>query len=349
MKMKFSIIKLLTKKTILQFSILFIPGVTLLMSFQNCAPVQFESISDVNSLSSGDENEEANPGVCASGESEKCRVENGDGVKECKPNLSGFDECRLISCDVGFKLQDSHCLPSDCSNGAINAPNCNDCGAAGVMLADRCVVKQCEANQIHENCLVVENGRSSKVCNNQGTAFGVCNIVCNEGYQLVGNKCIAKPCTNGALTAPECIDCSADRYFDDINKVCVAKVCTPQADQECQIAGGIGSQICNEQGAEYGPCILVECDNNHTRSDDLCIPKICSNGATNFPDCNSCQSGQSYNGASCVAQTCSPNSTKSCLIQNGTGIQTCNAQGSAYGAVILNLVTQDLSTMVALA
>jgi len=294
--------KLLTKKILLKFLVLFIPGVTLLLSFQNCAPVQFESISDVNSLSDNKE-------ICSLGESKKCQVENGTGIKECKSDSSGFEDCRVVSCDVGFRPVDGKCVPSECSNGAINAPVCNNCGPVAVMIADKCIAKQCEANEVEENCLNVENGKSSRVCNDQGTGFGVCEIICDEGYQLEDNKCIAKPCTNGALTAPDCKDCNADRYYDASKNICVAQVCIPGSEKECDIAGGIGTQICNEQGAEYGSCILVECDSNHTRSGDICIQKPLESCTFNGKTIASGQSSTAYQnssvpyGSSCVSES----------------------------------------------
>jgi hypothetical protein len=65
-----------------------------------------------------------------------------------------------------------------------------------------------------------------------------------------------------------------------------------------------------------------------------CIPKTCSNGATNYPTCNTCAAGKYFNGISCVAQTCTPNQvdTTGCATANGSGSRTCSANGSGYGA-----------------
>ncbi len=318
--------KLLTKKILLKFLVLFIPGVTLLLSFQNCAPVQFESISDVNSLSDNKE-------ICSLGESKKCQVENGTGIKECKSDNSGFEDCRVVSCEVGFRPVDGKCVPSECSNGAINAPVCNNCGPVAVMIADKCIAKQCEANEVEENCLNVENGNSSRVCNDQGTGFGVCEIICDEGYQLEGNKCIAKPCTNGALTAPECKDCKADRYYDVSRHVCVAKVCLPGSERDCDIAGGIGIQICNEQGSKYGSCILVDCDSNHTRSGDICIPKSFDSCVFNGKTISHGGSKTAYqnssvpSGSSCVSETRTCNNG---VLSGSYTNSSCSVQGPSY-------------------
>lgn len=83
-------------------------------------------------------------------------------------------------------------------------------------------------------------------------------------------------------------------------------LCTPNAQQSCQPANGTGAQTCTSSGSAWGACVAT-----------------------------SCNSGYNLQGGSCVQNTttlCTPNAQQSCPIGNGTGSQTCNGTGSAWGA-----------------
>jgi hypothetical protein len=101
---------------------------------------------------------------------------------------------------------------------------------------------------------------------------------------------------------------------------------------DVQCSGITYSQV-NCSADNYSDCSCgANADYNTTLQ--TCIAKTCSNGATNYPTCNSCAAGQYYNGTSCVAQACTPNKVDAtgCTTANGSGSRTCNANGSGYGA-----------------
>lgn len=64
------------------------------------------------------------------------------------------------------------------------------------------------------------------------------------------------------------------------------------------------------------------------------VAPTCSNGANNYPTCNTCSSGKVYNGSSCQAALCTPNASESCSVPNGTGIKSCNSQGNGYTSCV---------------
>lgn len=83
--------------------------------------------------------------------------------------------------------------------------------------------------------------------------------------------------------------------------------CSPGATQACTGPYGSGTRTCNAAGTSYLPA---------------------SPGCT----LNSCSSGYSLISGSCVSQSCTPYSTTSCAVSNGSGSQMCNASGTGYGS-----------------
>ncbi|MGE0526872.1 MAG: hypothetical protein AB7P49_07415 [Bdellovibrionales bacterium] len=71
----------------------------------------------------------------------------------------------------------------------------------------------------------------------------------------------------------------------------------------CSRNHGSGTQTCNATGSEWGTC----------------------------GDISSCDSGYNLQDGNCVVNACTPNAKRSCNLANGTGSQTCNASGSAWG------------------
>lgn len=203
------------------------------------------------------------------------------------PDLSGFEEfCRLVICDAGYQPVDGKCEISVCSNGAMNAPHCDNCNPSSVMQNNQCVAQVCTPNQSYDNCLIVEHGKTKRVCNKEGTGYGACELYeCEAGYQIEGLKCVevAKQgaCSNGVNNPPLCDTCDQGKNYN--GSVCLSQVCEPKSEASCEIAGGVDKKICNDLGSGYGSSILVECDQNHTRSGNTCIPNTQKPPATRTP------------------------------------------------------------------
>lgn len=84
----------------------------------------------------------------------------------------------------------------------------------------------------------------------------------------------------------------------------VTTFCPAGTTTSCTAGNGSGTKTCNATGSAYGSCNLT-----------------------------SCNSGYTLSGGSCVAASaCTPYSSQSCSVANGTGSQTCAANGSSFGA-----------------
>jgi len=256
------------KKNKLMFILvaLVVPGFVLLFTFQNCSPAQFSELSQEKLLSS----ELPLDMSCEDGESLSCRTDHGDGIRECNLERAEFDEgCQLIKCDSGYQPVDGKCLPSACSNGAINSPLCDACGVENEFMKGQCIVRFCEQAET-KDCFV-QNGQGQKTCNLDGTGFGLCEVEnCNQGYHAENNKCVSDlECANGAANYPQCDECKYETNYD--GSKCVKHYCDPGYEQSCLIANGEGVQKCNANGTEYGECILTKCKKGYAQSGNICI------------------------------------------------------------------------------
>lgn len=83
----------------------------------------------------------------------------------------------------------------------------------------------------------------------------------------------------------------------------VNPICVPGSLQTCQDENGYGMQTCNAAGTAWGAC----------------------GGFVG------CISGYNLQMGACVVDVCNPNFSRSCVTGNGTGIQSCNTTGSAWG------------------
>ncbi len=152
-----------------------------------------------------------------------------------------------------------------------------------------------------------------QTCNGQGTSFGPCigEIVPQmESCSLPGDE-----------------DCDGQANESGAGCICAPNTTAPcyggpmgtQNVGDCKA----GVQTCNGQGTTYGPCI----------GEVVPAMETCA-----LPGDEDCDGQANESGAGCV---CMPNSTASCYSgpmgtqnvgQCKAGMQTCNAQGTAYGA-----------------
>ncbi|MFT3769337.1 MAG: MopE-related protein [Minicystis sp.] len=181
--------------------------------------------------------------------------------------------------------------------------------------------------QVNEGCICVPNSTASCYSGPAGTqGVGACKAgtqTCNAQGTAYG------PCTGEVLPQAEsCLTSVDDNCDGQVNEGCI---CAPNSTASCysgpagtQGVGACkaGTKTCNAQGTGYGACtgeVLPQAESCLTSVDDDC------NGLVN---------------EGCV---CAPNSTTSCYSgPAGTvgvgackaGTKTCNAQGTAYGACV---------------
>jgi hypothetical protein len=148
---------------------------------------------------------------------------------------------------------------------------------------------------------------------------------------------------------------AADLASSDANRVTSTLACTPNTQQSCQTGNGTGSQTCNSSGSAWGACgNFTSCDSGFNLQNGACVANACTpntqqscqtGNGTGSQSCNvdgsawgvcgnitNCNSGFNLQNGVCVANVCNPNAQQSCQAGNGTGSQTCNGSGSAWGA-----------------
>lgn len=269
--------------------VVFVISLSVLLSFQNCSPVKFETTEIISQdlASEAPEDQEtpetpetpvpeASRNICHPFETRLCSIENGVGEQKCSASGEEWSECLVQSCNNGFTRQGEKCVVSPCGNGAVNPPSCNQCASQNILVNGQCVAQVCSPGSLR-NCSI-QNGVGQQECNSSGTGYGVCALVqCNTGYVKSGNTCILNP-----------------------------QVCSPGSNRTCAIQNGVGQQTCNGSGTGYGACNVVQCNAGYTANNNTCVQV--------------------------VQKVCTPNSTQSCQVPNGTGQQICNSQGSGYGS-----------------
>lgn len=261
---------------------------------------------------------------------------NKQGQKTCSSDGRSYECQDTGTCLDGFSLIGGLCVAPICVAGAtqdcststtIQVETCNGqgtsyencayvaCQTGHVLYNSICLPQICIANTT-EACSD-NNGSGNRTCINNGSSYGACLLnSCDAGYYL----------SNG---------------------VCVAQTCSPGSNQACAIANGTGTQTCNIQGSEYNACIASGCDPSFNLSNNICVPNTCTPGDTqSCPISNgvgsqtcemggnswttcavvSCLSGFHSNGGICESNT------RSCLVTNGSGVQTWN--GGSYDSCV---------------
>jgi hypothetical protein len=279
------------------------------------------------------------PGVAT----QDCSDSVSNREQTCNSNGTGFGSCTFSSCKAGNILVNGQCVAQVCSpnstvtcsivNGS-GAKTCNSdgsvygacttgsCNSGYYLSGGTCVAQVCNPNTTQ--ACVFMHATGSKTCDSQGASYGSCNTgtTCESGYHYSLG-------------------------------VCVADTCQPNSISSCSVANGIGSQTCDSQGSAYGSCQVYSCNVGFYQSGNLCVAQTCTPNSTqsctnnhlignqtctangsSFGSCSTgttCEAGFYYDNGSCVVQTCSPNTSESCSIPNGTGSHTCSSNGSAYG------------------
>ncbi len=316
----------------------------------------------------------ATTGLCKAGQ-HTCNAD-GSGFGECVGEVVPVPEsCATMGdddCDGMANEEGCACTPNTtapCYTGPMNTQDVGICKAGTqVCNADGTAYGACmgEITPQTESCLTVEDDDCDGQINEDGMGC-VCvpntTVNCYTGPAMTegvgacigGTKaCNAQgtaygPCVGEVVPVAETCNTPTDDDCDGvINESGAGCVCVPNTTGPCYTGPmgtenvGIckgGTHACNAQGTAYGPCvgeILPNAETCNTPTDDDC------DGVIN------------EEGLGCV---CLPNSTATCYTgPMGTenvgickgGTKTCNAQGTAYGAcmgevlpMIENCLTPD--------
>lgn len=196
---------------------------------------------------------------------------------------------------------------------------------------------------VNNNC---SNGVQSYQCDPGATRS--CNLNHLQGTSVCSDSGAWSSCN----TTNQC----ENGYFLSSNGDCMSQLCSPNSTTECIETNGSGLKTCSSTGSNYGTCIISRCNAGFTFQNNTCVPQICDpnsntsciiNHKNGLKTCSanglsesscianspiSCESSFYLSNGECLPTICSPNSTTSCLITNGSGIKTCNSIGSAFGS-----------------
>jgi len=240
--------------------------------------------------------------TCSPNSSKSCLSDHFIGSQTCSQDGLSWGSCiKSTSCESGYYLSNGVCVAQACSPNSTVA--CN------------------------ENCAT-----GTKTCNSTGSAYG---------------SCVPTSCPSGQVLS---------------GGVCKVQLCSPNSKTSCSIVGGVGEKTCSQDGLSYGSCNLVSCNAGYYLSNGSCVAQTCSPNSTKvcssnhqlgsqscnatgsaWNSCqltNSCESGYYWNGSSCQVQQCTPNSSTSCLVPNGSGTKVCDSNGSAYGSCVVSSCSQ---------
>ncbi len=172
----------------------------------------------------------------------------------------------------------------------------------------------------------------------------------------VASAFITRQChADGSYEDSQCQIYSCNTDYQIINNSCseIPRTCVGLSSQSCVVLNGYGLQtrICdNGDWTNWSSCQITSCNSGYTLTSSGCSALTCSgdssqsctiaNGTgiqsrtcslgdwSSWSSCEitSCNSGYENIGGTCSALTCSGDSTQSCTIANGVGIQsrTCS-------------------------
>lgn len=235
----------------------------------------------------------------------------------CSPNQdkSPTEACALPNNHSGKLVCDSSGLEYKCQDTGA-------CQAGYTLNNGVCIPQVCSPNSTTD-CSDSVSVRH-KTCNVDGLGYGSCQLdSCKSGNTLVNGEC-------------------------------VPQICSPNSSTTCSINNGSGTKTCNSTGTQYGSCSPTTCNAGYFLNNGVCVAQVCSPNSTQsctflnaigvktcdllgsgFGLCvtgSTCEAGYHPLAGLCLPNTCSPNSTTSCSVNNGTGSKTCDSIGSGYGS-----------------
>lgn len=203
-----------------------------------------------------------------------------------------------------------------CANGNTNYPTCTstggDCNQQSVSWGSGC------SGTIN----AAFNGNSNSVTNSASSYTGSATFSCSNGsftYQSgtctpsTGSNCSSQLITWGAGCSGT-MSATNDGQQNTVNNTAVNY--TGSFTANCSNGSYIlqnsscsATNVCTNGATNYPTC--NSCPSNYTwnPSTSRCDPDHCTNGATNFPNCDTCPPGTTFTGTECVSGTFKPNLT----------------------------------------
>jgi len=187
--------------------------------------------------------------------------------------------------------------PEECTNGAENYPNCDQCPQGQSLVNGQCVGQPEE-------------------CTNGATNYPDCDQ-CPQGQSLVNGECVGQPeeCTNGATNYPNCDECPQGQSL--VNGECSQN--TFECDQQDRVTNDDGS--CGEckPGFIENPDGFDQC----IQAPPECNDCSCEEYAAAYPEeCTTCPEGQEYceaTGSCATAEECEAATTDGTDDSSGGG------------------------------
>lgn len=304
------------KLTAISGVLMVVAAVTVVV-FQNCAKAKFVDPDTRHTA--------LTMGIC-----QECGDASGKGIT-CRPSKDEpFPACVLESCNQGYQFDNFKCLPVVCEPGTL------------------------------ATC-TVPHGEGRMTCNANGRGYGTCHALdCETGYTLSAGTCVAvegpetqsEPTPTPTPTPEE--NGSPSPTPTATPTMTPVAICLPGTHRDCSTDSTFGSQTCNEQGTDYGACVLGVCKggyNNQAGGEcvlNTCEPgsvtpctagaavglKTCTSQGAGWGACeiNGCQQGYTLIDGVCTVQVCTPGTESVCEFAYGSGVKICNQNGTDYGA-----------------
>jgi hypothetical protein len=136
-------------------------------------------------------------------------------------------------------------------------------------------------------------------------ATGLCRHCSDES----GHGITCRPDQNAVFASCVYETCNPGFQLQTQNHQCVPVACTAGSIANCEIAHGEGRMVCNEGASGYGACVAISCEAGFQLAGNQCdaIP----------------------------APACTAGAHRDCSNETTIGIETCNDDGSGFGACVL--------------
>lgn len=178
-----------------------------------------------------------------------------------------------------------------------------------------------------------------------GSAVGL--GLCRYCSDATGTGIQCRASTTSAFTS--CFKESCNSGYQLQGAVCVAVNCVAGTQGNCVVPHGQGLKTCNLNGQGYGECVATECEQGYELVAGACISTVSQESTptptptptpepTATPE-NPTPTPEPTATPSPTATpdgTCSPGSSRDCSTESTIGTQTCNNEGTSYGACVFD-------------
>jgi hypothetical protein len=278
--------------------------------------------------------------------SRMCVLANGVGTQACAEGSTVWSSCSVTSCDPGFHLENGQCTANERSCSVpfgtghqsydVMLTTWSDCQTASCSVGFHQTANLCLVDTFTPTYTEYSPNPTTEICS--GSALGNRSIsFCQRDYD--GASVSTFYCTDPSPTIP---------------------YSSPAGTRLCPVIHGVGQQSCSQGSTNWTLCEVSFCEVNFHKTDastcsaDTYTPTFSEYSENPVKDVCSgigeinrtilvCT--RDHDGALMATTFCSdpapviglqsPAGSRSCLISNGTGTQSCNTGSTAWSSCAL--------------